>query len=81
MSREGRGLAEAGAVNVAGVDYRQSLEDRLDDLCCAAWRHLGESATRAFVELVEPVGGRLLERIDVTAGPHWMPAGRDRVPR
>ena len=76
---EARGLAEAGFANEAGVAYRQHLEDRLDDLSSAAWRHLGEARTRAFIELIEPVGGRLLERIDVTAGPNWMPAGRDRV--
>ena len=75
---EARGLASDGAVNAAGVEYRQGLEDRLDDLCTAAWRHLGEDATLRFVELVEPVGGRLVERIDVTAGPNWMPAARGR---
>jgi hypothetical protein len=75
---EARGLASDGAVNGAGIEYRQRLEDRLDDLCTAAWRHLGEDATRGFVELIEPVGGRLVERIDVTAGPNWMPAARER---
>jgi hypothetical protein len=76
---EARGLASDGAVNGAGIEYRQALEDRLDDLCAAAWRHLGEDATHRFVELIEPVGGRLVERIDVTAGPNWMPAARDRI--
>jgi hypothetical protein len=75
---EARGLASDGTVDAAGVEYRQRLEDRLDDLCVAAWRHLGEDATVRFVELIEPVGGRLVERIDVTAGPNWMPAARDR---
>ena len=75
---EARGLASGGAVSDAGIEYRQGLEDRLDDLCTAAWRRLGEDATRRFVELIEPVGGRLVERIDVTAGPNWMPAARDR---
>ena len=75
---EARGLASDGVVTDAGIEYRQGLEDRLDDLCSAAWRHLGEDTTRRFVELIEPVGGRLVERIDVTAGPNWMPAARDR---
>jgi hypothetical protein len=75
---EARGLASDGAVTDAGIEYRQGLEDRLDDLCAAAWRHLGKDATLRFVELIEPVGGRLVERIDVTAGPNWMPAARDR---
>ena len=65
---EVRGLATDGAVNGAGVAYRQELEDRLDGLCAAAWRHLGDVSTRRFVE-----------RIDVTAGPNWMPAARDRI--
>ena len=78
---EARGLAEQHTVNDAGIEYRQALEDRLDDLSTAAWRHLGEDATRRFLELIEPVGGRLVERIDATAGPNWMPAARDREPR
>jgi hypothetical protein len=78
---EARGLASGGAVEQTGLDYRQDLEDRLDDLSSAAWRLLGEDATRRFIELIEPVGGRLVERIDLTAGPNWMPAARDREPR
>jgi hypothetical protein len=76
---EARGLASDGAVTAAGIAYRQGLEDRLDDLASAAWRILGEERSRAFVELIEPVGARLVERIDVTAGPNWMPAARDRT--
>ena len=75
---ERRGLAADGVVTRAGIDYRQGLEDRLDDLCSRAWRHLGEARTRAFPDLVEPVGDALMARIDATAGPDWMPAGRDR---
>jgi hypothetical protein len=78
---EARGLAADGMVNDAGVAYRQELEDRLDDLSAEAWRHLGADATRRLVELIEPVGGRLVERIDLTAGTNWMPAARDREPR
>lgn len=78
---EQRGFASAGAVNAAGIDYRQRLEDRLDDLASTPWRHLGIETCRRFVELIEPVGGRLVERIDQTAGPNWMPAARDREPR
>lgn len=78
---EARGFADQRVVNDAGVAYRQGLEDRLDDLSTAAWRHLGDEATRSFIELIEPVGRRLLDRIDVTAGPNWMPAARDRMPR
>lgn len=75
---EARGLAESGRVTQAGVAYRQSLEDRLDRLCSVAWQALGELNTLAFLNLVEPVGERLLRRVDQTAGPNWMPAGRTR---
>lgn len=71
-------LAVGDSVTSAGIDYRQSLEDRLDRLTEPAWRQLGEAGTRRFLELVEPVGQRLVERIDVTAGPNWMPAARER---
>lgn len=75
---ERRGLATDGAVNADGIAYRQSLEDRLDRICVAAWRTLGEERTRRFLDLVEPVGPTLMTRVDETAGPNWMPAGRDR---
>ncbi len=75
---EARGLATDGRVDETGLAYRQELEDRLDDLCTAAWRHLGVEGTDAFLALVEPVGDRLVARIDETAGPRWMPAARDR---
>ncbi len=77
-SLERRGLVVGGEVTADGIAYRQDLEDRLDDLASAAWRHVGAERTRAFLDLVEPVGGRLMDRIDATAGPKWMPAGRDR---
>ena len=77
---ERRGLAENGTVNDAGLALRQRLEDRTDEICVAMWKAVGEDATRRFVELVEPVGQRLLTRIDDTAGPDWMPAARERRP-
>ena len=75
---EGRGLAEEGAVLHAGVEYRQGLEDRLDDLSRPGWERLGEEHCLELLDLVEPVGARLVARIDETAGPNWMPAARDR---
>jgi hypothetical protein len=77
---ERRGLATDGRVNEAGLALRQRIEDRTDELAEAAWRLLGEERTLRFVELVEPVGARLLGRIDETAGPDWMPAARTRRP-
>lgn len=78
---ERRGLAQDAVVTTAGIAYRQGLEDRLDSLCAAAWEHLGEDRARAFLDLVEPAGPTLMARIDATAGPNWMPAGRDRLAR
>lgn len=75
-----RGLVTDGRVNERGIAFRQALEDRLDDLATAAWRHLGADVTAGFVELLEPVSERLLDRIDRTAGDKWMPAGRRRPP-
>lgn len=75
---EARGLADAGRVNEAGIALRQRIEEQLDDLAGAAWRHLGPARTHQFLDLVEPVGDRLIERVDLTAGDKWMPAGRRR---
>ncbi len=78
---EARGLVTDGRVNDAGVALRQSLEDRLDDLCAPGWQVLGEERTRRLIELVNPVADVLLDRIDQTAGPRWMPAARPRPAR
>jgi hypothetical protein len=73
-----RGFVTNGRVNAAGVDHRQSLEELLDRLTTAPWEHLGVDDCRRFLDLVEPVGDRLIALVDVTAGPLWMPAGRIR---
>jgi hypothetical protein len=75
---EARGLAEGGEVNDAGRAYRDDIENRTDRLTALPWQVLGEARTVELVELVEPVGARLVERIDLTAGPNWMPAARGR---
>lgn len=77
---EQRGLAEDGRVNDAGEALRQRIEERTNELCQRIWRRLGMETSRRFVELIEPVGPRLLARIDETAGPQWMPAARERRP-
>lgn len=73
-----RGLAEGDHVNAAGMALRQQIEERTDELCQHIWRRLGMDTSRRFIELIEPVGPRLLARIDETAGPQWMPAARER---
>jgi hypothetical protein len=75
---EDRGLASSGRVNDAGLALRAEIEATTDRLCERAWRLLGAATTNELLELIEPVGSRLLERIDRTAGPEWMPAARER---
>lgn len=70
------GLATDGVVNSEGIAYRQGLEDRLDRLASEPWRLLGADLSTRFVDLVQPVTDLLVARIDATAGPNWMPAGR-----
>jgi hypothetical protein len=73
-----RGLADGAAINEAGLALREHIEARTDSLCERAWRLLGEDLTLSFLALVEPVGDRLVARIDETAGTEWMPAARQR---
>ena len=71
-----RGLANEEVVTESGVAYRQSLEDKLDDMSALAWKHLGETSSKDFIDLVNRVGDTLLGRIDETGGAKWMPAAR-----
>ncbi|HWC33280.1 MAG TPA: hypothetical protein VG650_00510 [Mycobacteriales bacterium] len=75
-----RGLAEGHEITAAGLALRAQIEERTDALCERAWRRLGEQLTTEFLSLVEPVGDRLVSRIDETAGTEWMPAARTRRP-
>lgn len=73
-----RGFVTDGVVNDAGVAYRQSLEDRTDELSQIPWQILGKEKTEKFVSLIQPVGERFVEHINQTAGDNWMPAARPR---
>lgn len=73
-----RGYVTDGRVNAAGIAYRQQIEDRTDSLCAPVWKVFGESNTRRYLEIVEPVGDRFLHHINETAGDFWMPAARQR---
>lgn len=75
---ERRGLASDGRVNGVGLALRERIETRTDLLTERAWRRLGVERTEHFLALAEPVGARLLARIDETAGTEWMPAARER---
>ena len=77
---ENRGLADNGVVSTAGLAVRELIEERTNDICQRAWESLGLTNTERFLDLVEPIGERLLGRIDATAGPNWMPAARERRP-
>ncbi len=77
-SLSARGLAAGREITPAGLALRARIEERTDSLCELAWRSLGEELTHEFLSLVEPVGDRLVSRIDATAGTEWMPAARTR---
>ena len=77
---ERRGLARDGVVSPAGLALRDEIEARTNEICVAQWRAVGVDVTERFLNLIEPVGPRLLARIDETAGPNWMPAARERRP-
>jgi hypothetical protein len=77
---EQRGLAENGQVSNAGLAVRELIEERTNELSQRAWQLLGSENTEKFLNLIEPIGDRLMKRIDDTAGPNWMPAARERRP-
>ena len=72
-----RGLADGEKVTTKGLEYREGLERKLNNIASAAWRNLGIDQTTQFLELIEPVGSRYMAHIDKTAGAKWMPAGRE----
>ena len=72
-----RGLADGEEVTTKGLEFREELEIKLNNMASAAWRNLGIDQTIQFLELIEPVGSRYMDHIDRTAGSKWMPAGRE----
>ena len=77
---ESRGLAEDGVVSTAGLAVREMIEERTNELTQRAWQSFGFDNSDRFLNMVEPIGERLMKRIDDTAGPNWMPAARERRP-
>ncbi|MFV0318373.1 MAG: SCO6745 family protein [Microthrixaceae bacterium] len=77
---ESKGLATDHAINDAGRDFRLDLEERTDELTAPAWQAVGEEATVAFCEAIEPHHDAFVARIDATAGQRWMPAVRQQRP-
>ena len=75
---DARGFVTDGVVNDSGVEYRKWIEKRTDEMCVQCWQEVGEETTRAFLDLIEPVGQRYVDHIDRTAGDNWMPAARPR---
>ena len=78
---EAKGLATDRAVNDAGRQFRLDLERRTSELTAPAWQAVGEPTTLALCDAVDAHHGALLDRIDATAGPRWMPAARHRATR
>ena len=67
-------------VSTAGLAVRELIEERTNELSQRVWQSFGLENTERFLALVEPIGDRLMKRIDDTAGPNWMPAARERRP-
>jgi len=77
-SLQARGLADGERVTRAGEDLRQHIENRTNEISAMMWKTIGRDTSERLLGVIEPVGERLLKRIDDTAGPNWMPAARTR---
>ena len=75
---ERRGLAAGRQVNARGIELRQRIEDRTDELTTLPWQLLGPERSTWFAEVFEPPCELLLARVDETAGPNFQPASRVR---
>ncbi|QXC61404.1 hypothetical protein KSP35_00685 [Aquihabitans sp. G128] len=75
---EARGLARDHVVLASGTALRQRLEDDTDRLTTRPWELLGAERSRWFAEAFEPPCVDLLRRVDLTAGPNYQPASRQR---
>lgn len=74
-----RGLMTNDQVNQAGVILRQQMEDHLDALTVEPWQRLGGDRSEELHTVIDAAGERLMDRVDATAGPLWMPAGRPQT--
>jgi hypothetical protein len=76
-----RSLADGREVLGVGLDLRQRIEDDTDRLTTLPWELLGLDRTATLADALEPPCERLLERVDLTAGPNYQPASRTRRAR
>lgn len=77
-SLERKALVADGEVNAAGHELRERIETDTDRLTTLPWELLGEPRSEWFAAAFEPPCERLLERVDLTAGPNYQPASRIR---
>ena len=73
---EAKGLAADGEVNETGIELRQRIEDRTDELTTAPWEAVGLEHADEFARVAEPTAEILLQRVNETAGANYMPASR-----
>lgn len=73
---ERRGLADGVRVSARGLELREEIELRTDEISARPWETLGLAETRRICAVLEPIAPVLLARIDATAGANWMPAAR-----
>jgi hypothetical protein len=75
---EQRGLAVDGKATTSCIELRQHIEDETDRLTALPWELLGEARSVQFAEQFEAPCELLLDRVNTTAGPNYMPASRVR---
>jgi hypothetical protein len=73
---EDHGFVEDGAVLDDGIDFRIEIEQRTDQLTTAPWVALGRARVDEIERMLRPVAATLLNRVDETAGPRYLPAAR-----
>jgi helix-turn-helix protein len=78
QSLSSKGLVVGDELTAAAVALRQHIEDDTDRLSTLPWRLLGRERSLAFARDFEPPCEKLLERVDLTAGPNYQPASRLR---
>ena len=73
---EQRGVARDREVNHDGLELRERIEQRTNELCVAPWRAIGQDRAQQFLDVVGPPCRALGKRVDVTAGTNYGPGGR-----
>ena len=80
MSLEAKGFAAKRQILDAGLQLRQWIEDETDRRTTTPWELAGRDLTDLFHRRFVAPCELLLTRVDLTAGPNYQPASRNRPP-